>query len=79
MVPIRVKFDVRYQKVKLEEDPDTYIFEDVEDDYLGSDDPGIDLGIEDGDIEIEDGDIEIEDGDFEPDNFDDVSLIDEES
>ena len=52
---------------------------DVEDDYLGSDDPGIDLGIEDFEIEIEDFEIEIEDGDFEPDNFDDVSLIDEES
>ncbi len=63
MLPIRIKFDPRYQQVKLEEYADDYLFEDGEDYYLFAEDPSIDLGVEDLDLGTDD--------------FDDISLIEE--
>ena len=63
MIPIHFKFDARCQQVKLVEYPDDYLFEDGEDYYLYSEDPCIDIGIEDFDIDT--------------DGFDESTLIDE--
>ena len=70
MIPIRIKFDGRYQQVKLEEYPDGYMFgygefEEGEDYYLLTEDPSIDIAVEDFDLVT--------------DAFDDISLIDEDS
>ena len=75
MIPIRIKFDARYQQFKLEEFPDGFLleggeyeegkFEEGEDYYLVTEDPSIDLGAEDFDLIT--------------DEFDDISLTDEDS
>ena len=75
MIPIRIKFDARYQQFKLEEYPDSYMleggdfeageFEEGEDYYLVTEDPSIDIAAEDFDLIT--------------DAFDDISLTDEDS
>lgn len=75
MIPIRIKFDARYQQIKLEEYPDGYMFgdgefedgefEEDEDYYLLTEDPSIDIAAEDFNLVT--------------DAFDDISLIDEDS
>ena len=75
MDPIRVNFDQRYQKMKLEEYTDSYLFEEGEED----EDPGIELAIEDCGVDLEECNVEIESCDLETDEFDDISLTDDES